>query len=131
MKSFEQKHSLSLSFVEKYFGNTEKIHISAVEETLISMEKETEDRLKMAVLYLIGSVIKRRKNKTTSFIDPFFLKVVDNLSLCEGFPWGTLTFRDRLSDLQDMMTNFKGEVTKRWAFTGFITPLEVISASDV
>lgn len=74
------------------------------------MEEGNEDLLKMVLLFFIGFVIKRKKNKTKAYLDLFFFKVVDNLSLCETFSWGTLRFDDFLKNLSSMINKFKGKV---------------------
>ncbi|RIA05692.1 hypothetical protein BRARA_K01913 [Brassica rapa] len=126
-KCFEERHNLSLSFAEKYFIDTSKVDILDVEQKLESMEEENDDLVKMALLFFIGSVFKRKKNKKQSYIDVFYLKVVDNLSLCETFPWGTLSFNECIYNLSSMMKRAKGNPNKSWSFSCFITPLELFA----
>ncbi|KAF8047104.1 hypothetical protein N665_3205s0001 [Sinapis alba] len=54
-----------------------------------------------------GSFWNRKKNKGKSHIDVFYLMIVDNLSLCEKFPWGTLSFNECMDSLSAMLKKAK------------------------
>ncbi|KAF8098615.1 hypothetical protein N665_0262s0003 [Sinapis alba] len=77
---------------------------------LLSM-KPCNDRLKMAVLFFLDRVI-RGKTKDIGPLDPFILRIVDDLEVCRTFPWGLL---------------LKGEVHDACGFSGFVIPLEVLA----
>lgn len=127
-KSFAEKHSLSLSFAHRNFLDIDKVNLGDVKEKLMSMARDDEDIVKMALLYFIGSIIVRRKNKEKGFLDPFFLKLVNHLDLCKTFPWGSLSFKYCLDILEGKMKE-PSERSKlslsSWTLPCFITPLEV------
>lgn len=127
-KTFVREHNLSLGFAGKHFSNTSKVDIFDVERKLQSMEAGDDDLLKMTLLFFLGSFWNRKKNKGKSHIDEFYLKIVDDLSLCEQFPWGTLSFNECMDALLDMLKKAKGNPKNSYSFSCFITPLEVISA---
>ncbi|KAF8087613.1 hypothetical protein N665_0575s0008 [Sinapis alba] len=115
----------STKFVDFYFGGEEEITIKDVEQKLLSM-KPCNDRLKMAVLFFLGRVI-RGKTKDTGPLDPFILRIVDDLEVCRTFPWGRLTFEDAIKKIKHVMELLKGEVHDACGFPGFVTPLEVLA----
>ncbi|KAF8114427.1 hypothetical protein N665_0037s0004 [Sinapis alba] len=115
----------STKFVDFYFGGEEKITIKDVEQKLLSM-KPCNDRLKMAVLFFLGRVI-RGKTKDTGPLDPFILRIVDDLEVCRTFPWGRLTFEDAIKEIKHVMELLKGEVHDACGFPGFVIPLEVLA----
>lgn len=127
-KDFEKEHSLSLDFAGKHFSDTSKVDIFDVKRKLQSMEVGDDDLLKMTLLFFLGSFWNRKKNKGKSHIDVFYLMIVDNLSLCEKFPWGTLSFNECMDSLLAMLKKAKGDPNAWCSFSCFITPLEVISA---
>ncbi|KAF8083133.1 hypothetical protein N665_0791s0030 [Sinapis alba] len=114
----------STKFVDYYFGGEEKITIKDVEQNLLSM-KPCNDRLKMAVLFFLGRVI-RGKPRDTGPLDPFILRIVDDLDVCRTFSWGRLTFEDAIKEIKHMMELLKGEVHDACRFPGFVIPLEVL-----
>ncbi|KAL1205496.1 hypothetical protein V5N11_026682 [Cardamine amara subsp. amara] len=115
----------SLYFVKRLFNGRESgIKLSKVEKQLTTMIA-CEDRLKMDVLYFLASMMKTY-SKSSEVIEPFLLRIVDNLKECKKFPWGRYTFEDSSHELEHMFEMFKGEVRKSWTFPGFIALLEVI-----
>ncbi|XP_010511936.1 PREDICTED: uncharacterized protein At3g43530-like [Camelina sativa] len=91
------------------------------------MKEDNEDLPKIALLFFIGYVLTRRNNKAKGYIKSFFLKIVDYLSLCEVFPWGTLSFLYYLESLKDMVKKFKGPVASwTWSIPCYITHLEIL-----
>ncbi|XP_033128603.1 uncharacterized protein At3g43530-like [Brassica rapa] len=113
-------------FVDYYFGGLKKITITDVEQKLLSMKTACNDRLKMAVLFFLGRVI-RGQAKDTGPVDPFILRVVDDLEACKTFPWGRLTFEDAVKNIKHMMELLKGEVHPACGFPGFVIPLQVLA----
>ena len=111
-------------FVDYYFGGLKKITITDVEQKLLSMKTPCNDRLKMAVLFFLGRVI-RGQAKDSRPVDPFILRIVEDLDVCRTFPWGRLTFEDAIKNIKHMMELLKGEVHPACGFPGFIIPLEV------
>ncbi|XP_033133948.1 uncharacterized protein At3g43530-like [Brassica rapa] len=114
----------STKFVDYYFGGLKKITITDVEHKLLSMKTPCNDRLKMAVLFFLGRVI-RGQAKDCGPVDPFILRIVEDLDVCRTFPWGRLTFEDAIKNIKHMMELLKGEVHSACGFPGFIIPLEV------
>ncbi|XP_048615768.1 uncharacterized protein At3g43530-like [Brassica napus] len=114
----------STKFVDYYFGGLKKITITDVEQKLLSMKTPCNDRLKMAVLFFLGRVI-RGQAKDSGPVDPFILRIVEDLDVCRTFPWGRLTFEDAIKNIKHMMELLKGEVHPACGFPGFIIPLEV------
>ncbi|KAF8080329.1 hypothetical protein N665_0954s0004 [Sinapis alba] len=115
----------STKFVDFYFGGEEKITIKDVEQKLLSM-KPCNDRLKMVILFFLGRVI-RGKTKDTGPLDPFILRIVDDLEVCRTFPWDRLTFEDGIKEIKHVMELLKGEVHDAYGFPGFVIPLEVLA----
>ncbi|KAF8050409.1 hypothetical protein N665_1976s0005 [Sinapis alba] len=76
----------SSKFVDYYFGGKKKITIKYMEHELLSM-KTSNDRLKLAVLFFLGRVI-RGKPKDSGPLDPFILRIVEDLRVCGTFLWG-------------------------------------------
>lgn len=113
----------SSKFVDYYFGGKKKITIIDVKQKLESMETACIDRLKMAVLFFLGRVIRGNSGQ----LDPFILRIVDDLDVCRNFPWGRLTFEDAIKEIKHVMERLKGEVHYATGFNGFIIPLEVLA----
>ncbi|XP_009128749.2 uncharacterized protein At3g43530-like [Brassica rapa] len=114
----------STKFVDYYFGGLKKITITDVEHKLWSMKTSSNDRLKMVVLLFLGRVI-RGHAKDSRPVDPFILRIVEDLDICKTFSWGRLTFDDAIKNIKHMMELLKGEVHPACGFPGFIIPLEV------
>ncbi|KAG5410058.1 hypothetical protein IGI04_006377 [Brassica rapa subsp. trilocularis] len=106
----------------------DKVDRLDVEEKFLSMAEDNEDLVKMTLLYFIGYIIIRRKNKGKGLLDPFFLKLVNHLDLCQTFPWDTLSFKYCLDILADKMKE-PSERSKpslnSWNLHCFITLLEI------
>lgn len=115
----------SLDFIKRHFERGSAITNADVEEKLLKMEA-CGDRLKMAVLFFLSHVIKGKSRVGTS-IDPFLLRIVDDLELCETFPWGRYTFEDNMKEIFHMLNHFKGVARATWTYPSFITPMEVNS----
>lgn len=95
-------------------------------EKLTSM-KEVEgddDRLKMAVLYFLGSVINPKK-KNSANIDSFLVNIVNDLELCKSFPWGTFTFIHCIDNIRQWIKKFKSTLKSSWTIPGFTIAMEV------
>ncbi|KAF8117436.1 hypothetical protein N665_0010s0013 [Sinapis alba] len=89
------KSGLSMKFAEKQFRkifmkklkNMEKKKKNLEEEELKVTVQDVEEKLSWMKLDLLDG-----KSKYGSPIDPFLLQVVDDLELCNTFPWGRFTF---------------------------------------
>ncbi|KAL0696098.1 hypothetical protein Bca4012_063278 [Brassica carinata] len=113
-------------FVDYYFGEKKKITITDVEQKLLSMKTACNDRLKMDVLFFLGRVIRGKPNDIKP-LDPFILRIVEDLDVCRTFPWGCLTFEDAIKEIKHVMELLKGEVHQACGFPGFIISLEVLA----
>ncbi|CAG7884596.1 unnamed protein product [Brassica rapa] len=96
----------------------------------LSVDSESDDMYavssKMAVLFFLGRVI-RGQTKDCGPVDPFILRIVEDLDVCRTFPWGRLTFEDAIKNIKHMMELLKGEVHSACGFPGFIIPLEILA----
>nr|VDC83664.1 unnamed protein product [Brassica rapa] len=96
----------------------------------LSVDSESDDMYavssKMAVLFFLGRVI-RGQAKDCGPVDPFILRIVEDLDVCRTFPWGRLTFEDAIKNIKHMMELLKGEVHSACGFPGFIIPLEILA----
>ncbi|KAF8048280.1 hypothetical protein N665_2581s0004 [Sinapis alba] len=100
-----------------------------VKEKLLKMKADSSDeRLKMAVLYFLARVIRRR-SKGGYFIEPFILQAVDDLDFVNTFPWSRYTFDGCMKEIFHMRDHFLNGIPEKtlWVFHGFINPLEVIT----
>ncbi|XP_020867822.1 uncharacterized protein At3g43530-like isoform X1 [Arabidopsis lyrata subsp. lyrata] len=113
-------------FINKYFKEGDKISLEAVFEKLQSMEEVEgdDDRLKMAVLYFLGSVINPKKKKSAK-IDSFLVNIVSDLELCKSFPWGTFTFIHCIDNIRRWIKMFKSKPKSSWTIPGFTIAIEV------
>ena len=113
----------SFAFVDRHFKSHKEITMIFVREKLLSMSV-CGDRLRMAVLYFLGTII-RGKGRYNAPFDPFILRVVNDVEVCKIFPWGRLTFEDALRSIIHVMKHLKGKPKNNVNFPGFIIPLEV------
>ncbi|KAL0802411.1 hypothetical protein Bca101_057587 [Brassica carinata] len=89
-------------FIEKHFETGKKIKYDTIEKKLKEMKGPCSwERLKMAVLYFLCSVIlgPKKTGKDAPSVDRFFLRVVNNLDLCKTFPWGRFACDQNLNDV--------------------------------
>ncbi|KAF8050282.1 hypothetical protein N665_2007s0001 [Sinapis alba] len=115
----------SFAFVDRHFKSHKEITMKAVEEKLLGM-RACGDRLRMAILYFLGTIIRGRGRYNAPF-DSFILRVVNNVEDCKTFPWGRLTFDDALRSINHLMKHLKGKAKKNVNFPGFILPLEMLA----
>ncbi|KAJ4894814.1 hypothetical protein Rs2_21608 [Raphanus sativus] len=115
----------SFAFVDRHFGSHKEITMESVREKLLSMSA-CGDRLRMAVLYFLGTVIRAKARYNAPF-DSFILRVVNDVEICKTFPWGRLTFDDAIGSINHVMKQLKGEPKKNVNFPGFIVPLEILA----
>lgn len=75
------------------------------------------DRLMMAVLYFLSSIIlgSARSGKDAPSVERFFLRVVNDLDSCKKFPWGRFAFEQKCKGVVGI-TN--------WVITSFTIPLD-------
>ncbi|KAH0935063.1 uncharacterized protein At3g43530-like [Brassica rapa] len=115
----------SFAFVDRHFKSHKEITMLSVREKLLSMSA-CGDRLKMAVLYFLGTII-RGKGRYNAPFDPFILRIVNDVEVCKTFPWGRLTFEDALRSITRVMKHLKGKPKNNVNFPGFIIPLEILA----
>ncbi|XP_022562505.2 uncharacterized protein At3g43530-like [Brassica napus] len=106
----------SFAFVDRHFKSHKEITIKSVEEKLLSMSA-WGDRLRMAVLYFLGTVIKAKGKYIASF-SSFIIRVVNNVEDCKTFPWGRLPFYDDIWSINHVMKQLKGKPKKNVSFLG-------------
>lgn len=75
----------------------------------------SHERLRMAVLYFLATVIFQRSRYGTP-IDHFLLRMVNDLRVCHTFPWGRFTFDDSLKEIKHMVKHFRGKISTIKAF---------------
>ncbi|XP_019086627.1 PREDICTED: uncharacterized protein At3g43530-like [Camelina sativa] len=123
----------SNEFRRKYFLRKTKVRLQDVREKLMVMQKgRTRDRLKMAVLYFLGSIIvghTKDSGKDVAGIDDFVVRAVNDLDFCVSFPWGRLSFENMLEEISHTMRHFKGVMHNEkalWPVSGLCIPLEFL-----
>lgn len=115
-------------FIERHWKVGSTIRLADVEKKLVTM-KSCRDRLNMAVLYFLCTVIvgKKKTGGDAPSVESFFLRACNDLELCKTFPWGRFSFYDNLCHINDIKVKFGGVVKKdQWCFPSFLIPLEVI-----
>ena len=129
-------------FMTKTFKAGSVICYEMVRDKFLSMRNKPSRgnaRLQMAVLYFLSSVIRgnaKKADKKTQTgapsVDQFFLQAVDDLDMCQWFPWGRYSFDQNLDEMQRLFKSFKDKVfvydpkkPKNWAYPCFNIPLQV------
>lgn len=121
------------TFINTYFKEKRVIYAELEKKLLEMKTKPSKDRLKMAVLYFLASILVggRKSGEGASPVDKFFLTVVDDLDACLTFPWGRYVFERNFNDVSTFLGKCKGVVPRSWVFTSFPVPLEVYSQALV
>ncbi|XP_002883754.2 uncharacterized protein At3g43530 [Arabidopsis lyrata subsp. lyrata] len=116
-------------FSGKHFGTTGTVTYARVKEKLLSMKRSNPDRLKMAVLYLLCSVIveKRKTGPQAEPVEDLFLTAVEDLEWCKTFPWGRFAFEHNMKDIFHLLDHFDGGLGAQWVFPSFVMPLEILA----
>ncbi|XP_013617481.1 PREDICTED: uncharacterized protein At3g43530-like [Brassica oleracea var. oleracea] len=148
LKEFEERLMTSLSEVN---GKVEKMNkrLGKIERCQVVLKKRCKrmksacgDRLKMAVLYFLGMII-RAKGRYNAPFDHFILRIVNDVEVCKTFPWGlrrTMTVstikawimtavdsRKNSNGADAVMKHLKGKPKNNVNFPGFIIPLEILA----
>ena len=121
------------TFMNKYFGG-KRVKYADLEKQMLAMKsKPSQDRLKMAALYFLASILVggRKSGEGASPVDSFIQTVVDDLDACVKFPWGRYAFEHNLKDVSSFLEKCNGVVPTSWVFTSFPIPLEVFLSSLV
>ncbi|XP_010519182.1 PREDICTED: uncharacterized protein LOC104798704, partial [Tarenaya hassleriana] len=112
-------------FYRKFFGQEsfEKVMKAEVMKKFGELAvDDRDDRLKMAYLLLLSYVIGHQHSE---YVNPFLLKIVNNVDACEKFPWGTFTF----NNVHEFVVNYLNKHRKpanQWNLPGFIIPLTML-----
>ncbi|KAG7578794.1 hypothetical protein ISN45_Aa03g029570 [Arabidopsis thaliana x Arabidopsis arenosa] len=116
-------------FSGKHFGATGTVTYARVKDKLLSMKRSNPDRLKMAVLYLLCSVIvgKRKTGPLADPVEDLFLRAVEDLEWCKTFPWGRFAFEHNMKDIFHLLDHFDGGLGAQWVFPSFVMPLEILA----
>ncbi|KAF8094892.1 hypothetical protein N665_0350s0007 [Sinapis alba] len=116
------------SFKNKYFEG-KRVTYTEVEDHMLEMKgNPAHDRQKMDFLYFLASIIVggQKSGERASPMDSFFLRLVEDLGVCQTFPWGRYAFEQNLKDVSSFLEKCKGDVSTSWGFTSFPVPLEAI-----
>ncbi|XP_009144112.2 uncharacterized protein At3g43530-like [Brassica rapa] len=117
-------------FVKRHFKKGESIRLEDVKAKLLAMG-EHRDRLKMMVLFFLGSVIcaQTKVGKGARDVLEFFQRAVDDLEFCENFPWGRYSFDYMVKEISHTIDHFGGRVREKtlWPLPGFCLPLELLA----
>jgi len=119
----------SLGFSGKHFGVGATVTYAKVKTKLLSMKKSSRERLKMAVLFFLCSVIigKRKTGEKAEAVEDFFLKSVEDLEWCKTFPWGRLAFDKNMKDIFHLMDHFDEELGAAWVFPSFVMQVCILN----
>ncbi|KAG2329966.1 hypothetical protein Bca52824_001146 [Brassica carinata] len=113
-------------FVRRHFKNGESMRLEDVKAKLLAMGGH-RDRLKMMVLFFLGSVCAQTKvgHGANDVLD-FFQRDVDDLGYCKTFPWGRYSFDYMVKEISHTIDHFGGLVKEKtlWPLPGFCIPLE-------
>ena len=111
-------------FVKRYFKNGETIRLEDVKAKLLAMGAH-RDRLRMMVLFFLGSVIcaQTKVGSGANDVLDFLQRAVDDLT----FPWGRYSFDYMVKEISHTMDHFGGLVKEMtlWPLPGFCIPLQV------
>ncbi|XP_013633384.1 PREDICTED: uncharacterized protein At3g43530-like [Brassica oleracea var. oleracea] len=119
----------SFAFVDRHFNSHKEITMISVREKLLSLSA-CGDRLRMAVIYFLGTIIIAKGRYNAPF-DPFILRIVNAVEVCKTFPWGRLTFENALRSITRVMKHLKGKPKNNVNFPGFIIPLEILACECI
>ncbi|XP_020879893.1 uncharacterized protein At3g43530-like isoform X2 [Arabidopsis lyrata subsp. lyrata] len=130
-KSYETKGSME--FVGRIFGVGATIKYQDVEGKFLSMKRSSDDRLRVAVLYFLSSIIvgKTKTGEKAPTVEKFFQRVVADLDLCETFPWGRYAFDENLKDIFYILEKCEGVVGPQKVFPSFVMPLELLAFESI
>ena len=116
------------NFVKRHFKGRELIRLEDVKAKLLGMRAH-KDRLKMMVLFFLGSVVcaQTKVGEGAHDVLDFFQRAVDDLGYCKTFPWGRYSFDYMVKEISHTMDHFGGFVKEKtlWPLQGFCLPLEV------
>ncbi|XP_010532443.1 PREDICTED: uncharacterized protein At3g43530-like, partial [Tarenaya hassleriana] len=97
-----------------------KVTRKAVMEKLQKSKHSRIDRKRLVTLMLLSGVLDP-ENRNDDSINHDLVDMVDELELCEEFPWGRYSFDKLVEQLRKILQSPtpKG----RWRLTGFVVPL--------
>ncbi|WZY86794.1 hypothetical protein YC2023_033178 [Brassica napus] len=90
-----------------------------------------KDRLKMAVLFFLASVVcaQTKVGHKANPVLEVFQRAVDDLDLCKSFQWERFSYDYMLKEISHTMKHFGGVVKEGtlWPLPGFCVPLELLA----
>ncbi|XP_056857817.1 uncharacterized protein At3g43530-like [Raphanus sativus] len=117
-------------FVDRHFKEGESRRLEDVKKKLVNMGPH-KDRLKMAVLFFLASVVcaQTKAGHKANDVLEVFQRAVDDLDYCKSFPWGRLSYDYMLKEISHTMEHFGGVVKEKtlWPLPGFCVPLELLA----
>ncbi|KAF8052172.1 hypothetical protein N665_1594s0005 [Sinapis alba] len=98
------------SFKNKYFEEKKVTYVDVEKQMLAMKGKLSQDRQKMFVIYFLANIIigGRKSGEGASHVDTFFLRVFDDLDVCQTFPWGRYAFEQNLKDVSSFLEKCDG-----------------------
>ncbi|KAG2298918.1 hypothetical protein Bca52824_035390 [Brassica carinata] len=96
-------------FVDRHFKEGEPRRLEDVKKKLVNMGPH-KDRLKMAVLFFLPSVVcaQTKAGHKANDVLEVFQRAVDDLDYCKSFPWGRFSFDYMLKEISHTMEHFGG-----------------------
>ncbi|XP_013624224.1 PREDICTED: uncharacterized protein LOC106330269 [Brassica oleracea var. oleracea] len=117
-------------FVDRHFKEGEPRRLEDVKKKLVNMGPH-KDRLKMAVLFFLASVVcaQTKVGHKANDVLEVFQRAVDDLEYCKSFPWGRFSYDYMLKEISHTMKHFGGVVKEKtlWPLPGFCVPLELLA----
>ncbi|RID53044.1 hypothetical protein BRARA_G00471 [Brassica rapa] len=117
-------------FVDRHFKEGEPRRLEDVKKKLVNMGPH-KDRLKMAVLFFLASVVcaQTKVGHKANDVLEVFQRAVDDLEYCKAFPWGRFFYDYMLKEIFHTMKHFGGVVKEKtlWSLPGFCVPLELLA----
>ncbi|KAF8105301.1 hypothetical protein N665_0159s0006 [Sinapis alba] len=102
-----------LDFARRQFPKGSRMAYEYVEDKLGKLEA-CPNRLNMCVLYFLSSILigKRRTRDKAPSVEPFFVRVVNDLEMCKTFPLGRLSVDQNMRNIIRAMNHFGGVFSK-------------------
>ncbi|XP_048637487.1 uncharacterized protein At3g43530-like [Brassica napus] len=94
-------------FVDRHFKEGEPRRLEDVKKKLVNMGPH-KDRLKMAVLFFLASVVcaQTKVGHKANDVLEVFQRAVDDLEYCKSFPWGRFSYDYMLKEISHTMKHY-------------------------
>ncbi|KAL0792942.1 hypothetical protein Bca101_064319 [Brassica carinata] len=101
-------------FVRRHFKKGESMRLEDVKAKLLAMGRHP-DRLKMMVLFFLGSVVcaQTKVGQGANDVLDFFQRAAGDLGYCKTFPWGRYSFDYIAKEISHTMDHFGGLVKEK------------------